>query len=284
MFTALDHIALAVRDLDAATAQYQALLGRTPDWRGADGGAAHAWFQLSNVALDIIAPIGAGYTGDRVQAHLDAAGEGIWAMALATADIHKALKTLARRAVVGSEARSIRSTHIESGARRYWTTSMLEPQSTHGPTILLVEHKTDEPRWSPAALNSAEPACVSGLDHVVVQTTHPNRAAAFYGARLGLEMALDRTNAEWGTRLMFFRCGDLIVEIAHDLSKAPSDDPDRIWGLSWRVPDITAAHARLAGEFDVSPVRTGRKPGTHVFTVRDRTWNVPTLMIGRDER
>jgi catechol 2,3-dioxygenase-like lactoylglutathione lyase family enzyme len=283
MFSALDHVALVVRDLDTAAAQYQSLLGRAPDWRGADGGAAHVWFQLSNMALDIIAPIGPGYTGDRVQARLDSAGEGIWALALATSDIHKTLHTLARRAVGASEPRPIRSTHVESGAKRCWTTAVLDAEATHGPAIFVVEHKGEEPAWPVSALSSTETACIQALDHIVVTTTHPNRAAALYGARLGMDMALDRTNPDWNARLMFFRCGDLIVEVAHDLRKEPCDDPDRLWGLSWRVPDVDAAHARLAGDgFNVSDVRTGRKPGTRVCTVRDRTSSVPTLVIGRD--
>jgi len=284
MFSALDHVALVVRDLDTAAAQYQALLGRAPNWRGADGGAEHVWFQLSNVALDLIAPTGAGHTGDLVQARLNSAGEGIWALAFATSDIPQTLRTLARRAVGSSEPRPIRSTHVESGAKRYWTTSVLDAQSTHGPTILVVEHKSDEPAWPVSELSSPELACIHALDHVVVTTTHPNRAAAFYGARLGLDMALDRTNPDWNARLMFFRCGDLIVEVAHDVRKEPSDDPDRLWGLSWRVPEVDAARARLAAEgFNVSEVRAGRKPGTRVFTVRDRNCGVPTIVIGRDE-
>jgi catechol 2,3-dioxygenase-like lactoylglutathione lyase family enzyme len=102
-----------------------------------------------------------------------------------------------------------------------------------------------------------------------VRTTHPNRAAALYGARLGLDMRLDRTEPKWGSRLMFFRCGDLIIEIVHDLKDEPSDTPDRLWGLSWRVANAEAAHARLkAAGFNVSDVRPGRKPGTRVFTVR----------------
>ena len=52
------------------------------------------------------------------------------------------------------------------------------------------------------------------MDHVVVSTPDPERAAALYGARLGLDMALDRSHPDWG-RLMFFRCGDLIVEVTH---------------------------------------------------------------------
>jgi hypothetical protein len=33
----------------------------------------------------------------------------------------------------------------------------------------------------------------------------------------------------------------------------------------------------------VSDVRVGRKPGTRVFTVRERTCNVATIVIGRDD-
>ena len=47
----------------------------------------------------------------------------------------------------------------------------------------------------------------------------PERAAALYGARLGLDMALDRSHPDWG-RLMFFRCGDLIVEVVAPAGQA----------------------------------------------------------------
>jgi hypothetical protein len=93
-------------------------------------------------------------------------------------------------------------------------------------------------------------------------------------------MRLDRTEPKWGARLMFFRAGDLIVEIVHNLSHEPSDAPDKLWGLSWRAANIEAANARLKSSgFDVSEIRPGRKPGTRVFTVRSSTLGVPTLII-----
>lgn len=279
MLSSLDHVALAVQDLDVAVAQYQSLLGRAPSWRGADDGAAHAWFQLANMALDIVAPAGSGSMGDQVTARLQQQGEGLWGVAFATPDLQKTLKTLARRSINGSDSSVIRATQRKA--------SLLDAEGTHGPTILVIEQASQEPMTDTAApaLAVDKAASIDGLDHVVVTTTHPNRAAAFYGARLGLDLALDRTHREWGARLMFFRCGDLIVEVAHDLTKEPSDDPDRFWGLSWRAVDIDATQARLAQcGVDVSPVRTGRKPGTRVFTVRNRTCHVPTIVIGRDDR
>jgi len=60
---------------------------------------------------------------------------------------------------------------------------------------------------------------------------------------------------------------------------------DKLWGLSWRVADIDATRARLASSgVDVSEVRTGRKPGTRVVTVRSSTCGIPTLLVERTAR
>jgi hypothetical protein len=100
-------------------------------------------------------------------------------------------------------------------------------------------------------------------------------------------MALDRSHPDWG-RLMFFRCGDLVVEVTHRQDKSggkPGDKPadpaqDSLRGICWRVADIDATRARLVSDgVDVSEVRTGRKPGTRVMTVRSGTCGVPTLLV-----
>ena len=92
-------------------------------------------------------------------------------------------------------------------------------------------------------------------------------------------MALDRSHPDWG-QLMFFRCGDLIVEVTHRPGKETDTSQDRLRGLCWRVADIDVTHARLAqAGVDVSEVRTGRKPGTRVMTVRNGTCGVPTLLV-----
>ena len=84
------------------------------------------------------------------------------------------------------------------------------------------------------------------MDHVVIGTADPERTAALYGARLGLDMALDRSHPEWG-QLMFFRCGDLIVEVTHRPGKDAPDAPDRLRGICWRVADIDATPGATDG-------------------------------------
>jgi catechol 2,3-dioxygenase-like lactoylglutathione lyase family enzyme len=276
MITALDHVALIVPDLDAAAQRYTQLLGCAPNWHGADGGAAHVWFQLDNMALDIIAPVGPGFTGDQAKAHLDKHGEGIWAIAYATPDLDAAHKLMERRGMKATAPHPLRSTHVQTKEKRLWR---MYSTALAGVTTFMIEQKPEDAPWP--RCEATTPSGVTGLDHVVVRTPAPERAQALYGAQLGLDMRLDRTAPEWGTRLMFFRCGDLIVEIAHDLKAGVSEGDDALWGFTWRSADIDAAHARLTGEeFNISEIRTGRRPGTRVFTVRDGTSGVPTLMIG----
>jgi catechol 2,3-dioxygenase-like lactoylglutathione lyase family enzyme len=193
------------------------------------------------------------------------------------ADADATMRVLQRRALNPSPATAFAETDAR-GALREGRHIDLDLGVTFGVPIKLVEYAKNSPRFSPAAKLSD--GAVTGLDHVVIRTTHPNRAAALYGARLGLDMRLDRTEPQWGARLMFFRCGDLIVEIVHNLNEEPSDAPDKLWGLSWRVTNADTANARLKGAgFDVSDVRSGRKPGTRVFTVRNNTHGVPTLCV-----
>jgi catechol 2,3-dioxygenase-like lactoylglutathione lyase family enzyme len=186
------------------------------------------------------------------------------AMVFATASLDKAQRLLERRAVPSER----------DGDRL-----MLSTQATHQVPIALVERAT-LPEPSPL-LKSSEAASITALDHVVIRTPNPERAVALYGGRLGLDLRLDRSSTDWGSRLLFFRCGDLVVEIARDLKKGVSDGPDQLWGLSWRTPDIARCNERLkkAG-VEVSEPRNGRRPGSQVFSVQSHTANVPTIVIG----
>ena len=274
MITGLDHIVLVTPDIDAGIAAYQKVLGRSPSWRSGKDGVASALFGLENMALEVMAPSGPGGTGDRIRGILADQGEGLTSLCFGVDDIARTHRTLERRAlqpepVAGGES------HCD-GRTLTWKRVRADIDATHGIRHFFIQRNEALPRSQAVA-----DAPVTALDHVVVSTTHPNRAAALYGARLGLDMALDRTNEQWGTRLMFFRCGDLIVEIAYRLSDPPGDAPDRFFGLSWRTVDLDATRTRLAESgLDVSNIRTGRKPGTRVFTPRNGTCNVPTLFVG----
>ena len=281
MITGLDHVVVAVHDLEAAVGAYRTLLGRAPSWRAEaqGGGAEITAFRLANMSVELIAPSGDGLTGARLRDVLAMHGEGLASIAFAVDDIDSARRRLTR---VGLDPEPIsvgESVDRLTGARRRWHRPRASTTATFGVRIFLVQQGAPSPPAGPVS----GPGAVTGLDHVVIRTGEPERAAALYGARLGLDLRLDRANPQWGTRLMFFRCGDLIVEITHDLAGGVSSGPDRLWGLSWRVSDADAVQERLqAMGVNVSSVRPGRKPGTRVFTVRDKTCGVPTLMLQPD--
>ncbi|MGD9980889.1 MAG: VOC family protein [Hyphomonadaceae bacterium] len=259
MITGIDHVVIGVRDLSAGVATYETLLNRTAGVAQTHHGVASALISTSNVAVELIAADGPGEGAERVRAAL-ADGEGLKSLAFAVRDLERAHVRCER---VGLAPEPIRE-------REAWRSFRANTGRTHGVRVFLIE------RRRPLAVSPG-----AGLDHVVIRTPHPERAAGLYGARLGLDMRLDREVT--GRRLMFFRCGDAIVEIVHD--RETTGAADSLWGLSWRVVDADAERARLsAAGLEVSDVRPGMKPGTRVFTVRNGTCGVPTLMIEPPER
>ena len=275
MITGLDHVVLLARDVGAAVAAYRMLLGQDVAWRTQGDGVETAIFTLANMSLEIMAPSGDGTTGERVRERLEAQGEGLASLCFRVVDIDRFQRRLKRLGLAPEEIVPSTSTNASDGATLQWRRTRTAVAATHGTRLFFLEPAGERP-----ASQAAADAPITGLDHVVIASDAPERAAALYGARLGLDMSLDLSRPDRDVRLMFFRCGDLVIEIVHRLNEANAGAPDRLWGLSWRVADVDATRSRLASSgLDVSEVRTGRRPGTRVFTVRTGALGVPTLVI-----
>lgn len=279
MITGLDHVVVLIEDLAAGIASYRALLAREPAWRGATDGARTALFTLDNMTLELMAPEGEGPGAARVRTALAQQGEGLASLCFRTDDIAAMHRRLERVALKPDAIADVESRDSASGAVLHWKRTRAATDATRGVRLFFLELAQPRPVSRVVA-----PAEVLGLDHVVVATPDPERAAALYGARLGLDMALDRSHPDWG-RLMFFRCGDLIVEVVHRRGDKSDEIHDRAWGLSWRVANIEATRARLlAAGVDASEIRNGRKSGTRVLSLRNGSCGVPTLLLERTAR
>lgn len=259
MITAVSHLAFAADDVEAATSDYELLLDRkAARLTSADGKPLHR-FQLANIAFEISAAEGRG--------------EGLKSIGFEAVDLDATVRKLIRR---GLAVGDIVQQQFDTSSGSTGLTRRLADvaaASTHGVAISVVE-------TSASSDAVAAGSSVSGLDHVVIRSPNPERAVALYGGRLGLDFALDRTNADWGSRLLFFVCGGVRVEIGHSLAKGVSDLPDSLWGLAWRVADTVETQAKLqrAG-VNTSDAKAGRRPGSHVMTARSGTRNVPTIML-----
>lgn len=263
MLEALAHPVVLVRDLDAATATYASLLGQPPPRRQElpEQGVACALFALANTQLKLLAPMGEGAARKR----LDEGGEGLLALVFTTPDADAFARRLCEQKVEANV--------LSSAAGRYIP---LPRSEARGVSLAALE---GQPPAAPVG-----DARVEALDHVVVMSPDLESSRHLYADILGLRLALDRTFEERGTRILFFRVGGVTVEVAASLSEsARPHQPDRLWGLAYRVRDLEATSARLlAAGFDVSEVRKGAKRGTRVCTVRRETHGVATLLISAE--
>jgi catechol 2,3-dioxygenase-like lactoylglutathione lyase family enzyme len=283
--TAVDRLTLAVRDLDASEAIYTRLLGREPSWRRTNrtGGTDHVVYRLDNMAIELIAHIGSGVWGEQIQTFLDARGEGIVALFLATDNVEKTASLLSERGLP-TVCMPANEGVISNGQQRRWRNTLMSRELSRNMTIIATQDMTKPapPRTiAPLRAGISADAAISALDHVVVMTSDAEACKALFGAQFGIRLALDHSKPEWGVRQLFFRLGGVTIEVVESLDKTKAPKADFFWGVAWKTNDIRALCARLVAEgADVSEVRTGRKKGTEIATVRPPTGGVPTLLIG----
>lgn len=274
MLTYFDHLTIVVQDLDRAAEQYSRLCGLPPRWRGVHPGAGTqaALFALGNGLLELVGPLANAAEAEGLRNWLSAHGEGLQAVAFGTDDLAACSSQLRERGLRTTPPEDGEAQGLDGNVRHYRACE-LSPKNTRGLSVLVVE------RPDAQQLMAAEPAlddgAIEALDHVVISSSDLAAAAQFYGQQLGLRLALDTERA--GVRMLFFRTGRVTIEVFHDSHVGVSD---RLFGAAYRVRDIQAAHARLtAAGFDLSEVRVGRKPGTHVFMVNGGVCGVQTLFI-----
>jgi catechol 2,3-dioxygenase-like lactoylglutathione lyase family enzyme len=285
MLETLDHVVIAVRDLEAATESYSRLLGRRPSWRGVHPqyGTANTLFRLENTYVELLGVRGSGTLSQLVTERLEGKGEGLFALAFGTKDAAGFAAAVRARGLDAADPADGSGKDERTGAERRWRNVFLPEAETRGVMLFAIEHRS-----APELLPVTEPigapeGAISGIDHVVVQTPNPDASKALYGDKLGIRLALDKTFPQWGARLLFFRVGGITVEIAAELAAADASASDRLWGISYRVPDVERTRERMLAEgFDVSEVRVGRRPATHVATVRGEPLGVATLLISLD--
>ena len=89
----LDHVALAVRDLDGSLAEYKRLFGSDPIYREvvADQGVEEAMVAVGGSYVQLLQPLGPDTPVGRF---IESRGEGMHHIALAVADIEAALEHL----------------------------------------------------------------------------------------------------------------------------------------------------------------------------------------------
>ena len=276
MINSLDHLIIAVENLEEAEQNYTKIFGTPPAWKGEhkELGTANVLFNFKNTYFELLAIKGEGLGAALVNHYLEESGEGLIGMVLGTDDMNKVTSSLHEKGFNITEPSDGEGVNFKNKQIRKWKNLFLPPELTRGLFSFVIQHTEGElplpERFKSSSINK--------LDHVVINTNDADGFIDIYKNVFKIRLALDKTIDAWKSRMLFFRFNKTTIEVIE--KPDDKDSSDKLWGLAWEVENIEETCSRLLSEgVDVTPVKNGIKENTLVVTVKSHTHNVPTLLI-----
>ena len=276
MIKTLDHLIIAVSDLDAAEENYTKIFGVEPVWRGEhkELGTENSLFNFQNTYFELLAAKGEGLGAALVNHYLQESGEGFIGIVLGTEDIDECFKDLQRKGYALGEISKGEGINFKDGSIREWKNLFLPPELTRGIFAFIIQHT----KGSLEEFKNNDKSVVNKLDHVVIQTNDADDFIDIYRDIYNIRLALDKYVEAWESRMLFFRTNKTTIEVIE--KQNGEETADKLWGLSWQVDSIEEAHNRLTNQgVEVTPIKKGIKDNTLVATIKSHTSNIPTLLI-----
>jgi|TARA_B100000161_G_scaffold43722_1_gene27113 hypothetical protein len=280
MITSVDHLIIAVRDLNQAIIDYEKVLGTSPCWIGkhAELGTTNALFNFENTYLELLSPNDEGPGTDLINSLIADKGDHLAGIALGTDNIEHVKEALNKNGHL-AEISSGEAINEKDGKTRRWKNIFLPNTLSRELFIFIIEHT----EGGLTKYKDQDPSKVKKLDHVVINTKDADDFISIYRDVYKIRLALDKTIEHWKRRMLFFRTNATTIEVIEDRDKKES--PDELWGLAWEVDSIKDAHRRLvSNNVEVTPIKEGLKKGTLVTTIKSHTCNVPTLLIQHTQK
>ena len=276
MIKSIDHILVAVKDLEKAVRDYSLVFGFGPTWQGNHPslGTKNALFPLENMYLELIAIDDEGPLAKTVNEHLKKNGESIFGLALETDNIELAKNELSASFNTDLEISDGKGVNNISKDERHWRNIFIPNKFSRGIFTLLIQHtKGILPEH-----DISDESNISRMDHVVINSNDPDGLVDLYGDKYGIRLALDQFVEKWGGRMLFFRTDHTTIEAIGIKKDGPAEDS--LWGLAWTTRNIKKTHKRLVDAgVNVTDIKDGRKPKTLVATIKSHCADVPTLLI-----
>ena len=276
MINALDHLIIAVSDIDVAEENYTKIFGVQPVWRGEhkELGTENSLFNFQNTYFELLAAKGEGLGAALVNHYLQESGEGLIGIVLGTEDIDKCYKSLQSKGYALGEISKGEGINFKDGSIREWKNLFLPPELTRGIFAFIIQHT----KGSLEEFKNNDKSVVNKLDHVVIQTNDADGFIDIYRDIYNIRLALDKYVEAWESRMLFFRTNKTTIEVIE--KQNGEETADKLWGLSWQVDSIEEAHNRLTNQgVEVTPIKKGIKDNTLVATIKSHTNNIPTLLI-----
>jgi catechol 2,3-dioxygenase-like lactoylglutathione lyase family enzyme len=275
MINSLDHLIIAVKDLDEAEKDYTKIFGMPPVWRGEhkELGTINSIFNFENTYFELLASNGDGLGAALVDNAIDQDGEGLTGIVLGTDNLADAHASIVSAGFGVEDLSSGEGSNSHNKAIRRWQNLFLPPELTRGLFSFIIQHTEGE-----LPTSNYQASCINKLDHVVINTNDADGFINVYQDVFKIRLALDKFIEHWKKRMLFFRLNKTTLEVIENKDEEPAND--KLWGLAWEVKNIKDAYQRLIKEgVNITPVQKGIKENTLVSTIKSHTHNIPTLLI-----
>ena len=276
MISSIDHLIIAVKDINDAEENYRKIFGMEPVWKGEHKalGTANVIFNFKNTYFELLSANGDGLGAALVNGAIEERGDGLIGVVFGTNNIKESCSTLKKSGYLVTEPTEGEGIDNKTQKIRKWKNLFLPPELTRGIFSFIIEHSEGEL----PSLNKYPKATINKLDHLVINTNDANGFINIYKDIFNIRLALDKVIEHWKSRMLFFRVNKTTIEVIE--RKNEDDSQDSLWGLAWEVESIEEAYKRLISEgVDVTPIKEGLKENTLVATIKSHTHNVPTLLI-----
>tara|TARA_Y100000768_G_scaffold386129_1_gene373800 strand:- start:4588 stop:5433 length:846 start_codon:yes stop_codon:yes gene_type:complete len=276
MISRLDHLIVAVKDLDEAESNYKKIFGVDPVWRGEhkELGTANVIFNFKNTYFELLASNGVGLGSDFVNTTIEESGEGLIGSVLGSENIKLTFDSINNKGHLLGDISDGEGTNLKNNEIRKWKNLFLPLELTRGIFTFIIEH-TEGNLPMPNRFNDAS---INKLDHVVITTNDADGFIEIYRDIFDIRLALDKVIEHWNTRMLFFRLNETTIEVV--AKEHNNKNPDELWGLAWEVESIANTRKRLINEgVEITEIKDGIKENTLVATIKSHTHDVPTLLI-----
>ena len=276
MINTVDHLIIAVQDLNEAEQDYKKLFGIEPVWRGEhkELGTENVIFNFKNTYLELLSAKGEGLGAMLVNNTIQENGDGLIGVVFGVENINEASKSLISEGFAITEVSDGEGRNNSSKELRKWKNFFLPQELTRGIFSFIIEHTEGSLR----KIDEYPSDSINKLDHLVINTNDADGFINIYQDIFKIRLALDKVIEHWDSRMLFFRLNKTTIEV---IEKRDDKDPkDSLWGLAWEVENIKKAHKRLTNHgVEMTPIKSGLKENTLVSTIKSHTHNVPTLLI-----
>tara|TARA_B100001057_G_scaffold52608_2_gene46756 strand:+ start:3387 stop:4241 length:855 start_codon:yes stop_codon:yes gene_type:complete len=277
MINSLDHLIIAVDDLQTAEKNYEIIFGSSPVWKGShtELGTSNSLFNFENTYFELLAATSEGLGAELVKNHISQKGEGLLGFALGTNSLDACRSKIHKFGYQLPDISVGEGVNNQGGKKRTWINQFLPIELTRGLFSFIIQHK----EGLIPSIDSYKGSEIHLLDHVVVKTNDPDGFIKIYKDVFGIRLALDSFIEAWKKRILFFRVNKTTIEVVEE-KNSDSEANDSLWGLAWEVKDINSTRKRLLSQkVEISEIKKGIKENTLVATINSHTHNIPTLII-----